>query len=150
MRRCFRGLGNLCSSAAYYLRGSYINFLKPFCATYNQGRLTIQEIRYSFQFAETMQCIWTFTKSLSFLPQRKCSMLRKYSQKLRFVGRNASLFHSCFLSRSVKLLGLPPSAVTVSLHYLSNTGLPGPGGPKMPNCTSKYARQLQKMPDKLK
>jgi len=60
------------------------------------------------------------------------------------------LFHSCFLSRNVKLLGLPPSAVTVSLHYLSNTGLPGPGGPKMPNCTSKYARQLQKMPDKLK
>ena len=78
--------------------------------------------------------------ALCFLPQRKYPKLRQQSQKLRFVG----LFHSWFLSRSIKLRSLPPSAFTVSLHYLPKTGLPGPGGPKMPKCTSKYARQLQK------
>jgi len=43
------------------------------------------------------------------------------------------------LSRNIKLHGLPPSTVTVSLHYLPKTWLPGPDGPKMPNCTSKLS-----------
>jgi len=72
------------------------------------------------------------------------------SQKICVSVAAMPLFDSCLFSRSMKLRGLPPSAVTVSLHYLPKTGLPGPDGPKMPNCTSKYARQLQKMPNKLK
>jgi len=38
-RKYLRGLGNLCSRAAY------INFLTPFRAAYNQGRLTIEQMR---------------------------------------------------------------------------------------------------------
>ena len=66
-----------------------------------------------------MQCTWTFTKCFTHsTPQRKWPMLRQKSQRLRFAGAAVHRFHSCFFSHSMKLRGLPLSAVTVLLHYL--------------------------------
>jgi len=46
----------------------------------------------------TMQCKWTPTKSLTLsTPQRKCSMLRYQSQKMRFVGSNSKVYYYGFI-----------------------------------------------------
>ena len=70
----------------------------------------------------TMQCIWTFTKRFTlFTPQRKCSIFRQQSQKLRFVDAAVLLIHSYFLSHSIKLRGLP---LTVLPAQMPASGLP--------------------------